>query len=71
MDPVFQRLGDVTIQRLEKPKDKVGPQGSGDIMEKENKEERHEQNVNICPRPGNSMLNPVNLLCIDLEENIP
>lgn len=47
MDPVFQRLGDVTIQRLEKPKDKVGLQGNGDIMEKESKEERIEQNVII------------------------
>lgn len=26
MEPVFQRLGDVTIQRLEKPKDKPPPQ---------------------------------------------
>lgn len=48
MDPVFQRLGDVTIQRLEKPKDKVGLQGNSDIMEKESKEERIDQNVNIC-----------------------
>ncbi|KAK9747318.1 SNF2-related domain [Popillia japonica] len=49
MDPVFQRLGDVTIQRLEKPKDKVGLQGNGDIMEKESKEERIEQNIHLNP----------------------
>lgn len=35
MDPVLQRFGDVTIQRLEKPKEtKVRPQGDGSSLEK-------------------------------------
>nr|XP_023016446.1 uncharacterized protein LOC111505806 [Leptinotarsa decemlineata] len=42
MDPVLQRFGDVTIQRLEKPKEpKVGPQNVSSPLEtlKENKDE--------------------------------
>ncbi|XP_019868954.2 uncharacterized protein LOC109597651 isoform X3 [Aethina tumida] len=35
MEPVLQRLGDVTIQRLEKPKEpKVGPQNDSGALEK-------------------------------------
>ncbi|CAH0554440.1 unnamed protein product [Brassicogethes aeneus] len=39
MDPVLQRLGDVTIQRLEKPKEaKMGPQSHSGALEKPPKE---------------------------------
>ncbi|XP_056640341.1 uncharacterized protein LOC130447506 isoform X1 [Diorhabda sublineata] len=40
MDPVLQRLGDVTIQRLEKPREpKMGPQNVPVAKPKENKDE--------------------------------
>lgn len=46
MDPVLTRLGDVTIQRLEKPKDpKVGPQNDGGSLDKagDNKDENYSE----------------------------
>ncbi|XP_072386765.1 uncharacterized protein [Diabrotica undecimpunctata] len=57
MDPVLQRLGDVTIQRLEKPKEpKMGPQSLPMEKPKENKDEMHssfdEDSGDDMPIPG-------------------
>nr|XP_022902490.1 uncharacterized protein LOC111415174 isoform X2 [Onthophagus taurus] len=52
MDPVFQRLGDVTIQRLDKTKDsKVGLQSGGDLVDDESKDEIH-SDINLEDSQG-------------------
>ena len=52
MDPVFQRLGDVTIQRLEKPKDKVGLQTSSDSVEREIRDGMYIEDLNADDGQG-------------------
>lgn len=59
MDPVLQRFGDVTIQRLEKPKEpKVGPQNNSGSLEKckeskdENSSDLDDESGDEFPIPG-------------------
>ncbi|KAG5873295.1 hypothetical protein JTB14_028409 [Gonioctena quinquepunctata] len=65
MDPVLQRFGDVTIQRLEKPKEpKVGPQNVNSPLEslKESKDENYsdldEESEEEPPMPVQSLKRP-------------
>ncbi|KAJ8935556.1 hypothetical protein NQ318_019540 [Aromia moschata] len=52
MDPVLQRFGDVTIQRLEKPKEpKVGPQSDNSSLEK-SKESKDENSSGLEDESG-------------------
>ncbi|KAJ8930095.1 hypothetical protein NQ314_017140 [Rhamnusium bicolor] len=58
MDPVLQRFGDVTIQRLEKPKDpKVGPQNDSGSLEK-SKESKDENSSGLEDESGDEFIIP-------------
>lgn len=47
MDPVLQRFGDVTIQRLEKPKDTKESQNNAGTLEKESTEDLNSEDGNL------------------------
>lgn len=47
MDPVLQRFGDVTIQRLEKPKDTKESQNNAGTLEKECNEDLNSEDGNL------------------------